>query len=92
MLTLLAAFPDAGVSVDHICWIGSGSDVKIAVRWTLQGTHLGPGWYGDPTGQRVKLMCISHFELEAGRIVREYTVYDEFALLKQIYAPAPGEL
>ena len=92
VLTLLAAFPDAGVSVDHICWIGSGSDVKIAVRWTLQGTHLGPGWYGDPSGQRVKLMCISHFELESGRIAREYTVYDEFALLKQIHAPAPGEL
>ena len=92
VLTLLAAFPDAGVSVDHICWIGSGSNVKIAVRWTLQGTHVGTGWYGDPTGQRVKLMCISHLELEAGRIAREYTVYDEFALLKQIHAPAPGEL
>ncbi len=92
VLTLLAAFPDAGVNVDHICWIGSGDNVKIAVRWTLQGTHLGPGWYGDPSGQRIKLMCISHFELEAGRIAREYTVYDEFALLKQIYAPAPGEL
>ena len=92
VLTLLAAFPDAGVSVDHICYIGSGTNLKIAVRWTLQGTHLGTGWYGQASGQRVRLMCISHFELEDGRIAKEYTVYDEFALLKQIYAPAVGEL
>ncbi len=92
VLTLLAAFPDAGVSVDHICYIGSGLNPKIAVRWTFQGTHLGTGWYGDATGQRIKLLCISHFELENGRITREYTVFDEFALLKQMYAPVAGEL
>ena len=92
VLTLLAAFPDAGVSVDHICWIGTGQNAKVAVRWTFQGTHTGPGWYGDPSGRPVKLLCISHLELEAGRIAREYTVYDEFALLKQIHAPAPEDL
>jgi predicted ester cyclase len=92
VLSLLAAFPDAGVSVDHICWVGSGANAKVAVRWTFQGTHLGPGWYGDPSGKPVKLLCISHLELEAGRVAREYTIYDEFALLKQIHAPNPGEL
>ncbi|MFN3265590.1 MAG: ester cyclase, partial [Deinococcales bacterium] len=85
-------FPDAGVSVDHICSIGSGTNPKIAVRWTFQGTHLGTGWYGQPSGQRIKLLCISHLELQGGRIAREYTVFDEFALLKQIYAPKREEL
>jgi predicted ester cyclase len=92
VLSMLAAFPDAGVSVDHICFIGSGDNPKIAVRWTFQGTHLGTGWYGQPSGQRVKLLCISHLELQNGRIVREYTVFDEFALLKQIYAPRAEDL
>ncbi|MDB5046148.1 MAG: hypothetical protein JWQ08_2198, partial [Deinococcus sp.] len=30
---------------------------------------------------------ISHFELQGGKIVREYMVWNEFALLKQLHWP-----
>ncbi len=88
ILMLLSAFPDGAIRPDHLCWIGSeAAGYKIAVRWTFQGTHLGPSAYGPPSGKRVVLMGISHLEAREGQIQREYMVWDEFALLKQIHWP-----
>jgi len=88
VLALLAAFPDALIQVDHICSLPNGEDAyRVATRWTLLGTHTGPGWYGPPTGKRVRLMGVTHSELENGRIVREWLLYDEVAILKQIQWP-----
>jgi predicted ester cyclase len=92
ILSLLAAFPDAAMDVDHICWLGNEQDgYRVATRWTLQGTHDGPGVYGEPTGKRIRLMGITHQLIQAGKFVREWTVFDEFALLKQLYAPVPEQ-
>lgn len=91
VLSLLAAFPDARISVDHVCWLGNEENgYSTAVRWTLQGTHEGPGIYGEPTGKRVYLLGITHHEVRDGKFVKEWMVFDEFALLKQIYAPDPA--
>lgn len=88
ILALLAAFPDAAVNIDHICWLGNEQDgYRVATRWTLQGTHQGPGVYGEPTGKRVRLMGITHQTVQDGKFIREWTAFDEFALLKQLYAP-----
>jgi predicted ester cyclase len=53
----------------------------------LQGTHQGPGLYGEPTGKRVSIMGISHYHLKNGKFVEEWTVFDEIAVLKQLYTP-----
>ncbi len=88
ILALLAAFPDAVMNVDHICWLGNEQDgYRVATRWTLQGTHQGPGVYGEPTGKRISLMGITHQTIQDGKFVREWTSFDEFALLKQLYTP-----
>lgn len=85
---LIAAFPDTRMSLDHICALGNEAEgYRVAVRWTMQGTHQGPGYYGEPSGKRVRLMGISHYLVNGGKVVREWTTYDEFALLKQIYWP-----
>jgi len=87
ILALLAAFPDAAVNIDHICWLGNEQDgYRVATRWTLQGTHQGPGVYGEPTGKRIRLMGITHQTVQGGKFIREWTAFDEFALLKQLYA------
>ncbi len=89
LLGLLAAFPDAAITVDHVNWVGADdAGFKVAARWTLQGTHTGAGVYGPPSGRRARVIGISHFEVQGGRIQREYMVWDEFALLKQIHWPA----
>ena len=91
ILSLLAAFPDASMAVDHVYWIGNDEDgYRVAVRWTLQGTHTGPGIYGEPRGKRIRVMGISHHRVEDAKIVEEWMIFDEFALLKQLYAPESG--
>lgn len=92
ILALLAAFPDAAMRVDHICWLGNEEEgYRVATRWTLQGTHDGPGMYGEPTGQRVTLMGITHHVIKDGQFIKEWTAFDEFALLKQLYWPSGAE-
>ena len=65
---------------------------KIAVRWNLEGHHLGWGLLGEPTGHRVFLMGVSHFHVVGGKIVEEWTVYDELAMLAQIKLGALGSV
>ncbi len=87
---MLAALPDAVLNVDHVCSLGSEEDgYRVATRWTLIGAHEGPGVYGEPTGKRIYLMGITHQEIKGGKIVREWTIFDEFALLKQLYTGKP---
>ena len=89
ILGLMAAFPDLMMSVDHICYLGNETEgFRVAVRWWLQGTHTGPGSYGRPSGKRIQLLGFTHFLLKNGKFVKEWTFFDEFSLLKQIYWPS----
>ena len=88
MLGLIGSIPDAGYTVHHICSNDSDEGgVKVAVRWTMEGHHLGYGileQLGPPTGKRVHVLGISHYHYKGGKIVEEWTVYDELSLLVQI--------
>jgi predicted ester cyclase len=89
ILGLMAAFPDLMIYVDHICALGNEKDgYRVAVRWWLQGNHTGPGHYGAPSGKRIQLLGFTHFLIKDGKFVKEWTLFDEFALLKQIYWPS----
>ena len=87
VLSLLSPFPDLAITTDHFCHVGdAGAGYRVATRWTMRGTHTGYGIYGEPTGNPIRIIGISHHVIEDERIVGEWTVFDEFALLKQIYA------
>ncbi len=83
----LASFPDAAYKVESAL-INRDAElpVRIALRWSLAGTHSGFGHFGEPTGAPVYVMGMSHLNLTAGRITAEYMVTDEVAIWKQIYA------
>ncbi len=87
-LGLVGAFPDAQFAPQHICSTPCNEGgTKVAVRWVMEGHHLGFGGLsslGDPTGKRVQVMGISHYHYKDGKIVDEWTVYDELSLLVQI--------
>lgn len=84
--SMIAAFPDAGLHVDHICWQDDGNQrYRVAVRWNLVGTHLGPSKYGTPTGKRVRILGTTHFHVHNDKFVQEFCIFDEFALLKQLF-------
>jgi predicted ester cyclase len=87
---LLVAFPDLGLHVDEVYWMGNERDgFSVSVRWTALGTHRGYGQYGDPTGRRVHLWGLSQLYFEDGRIVEDWMLFNEFDVLAQLLRDDP---
>ena len=87
-LGLIGSIPDAGFMPQHICSVDcEEGGTKVAVRWLMEGHHLGYGILkslGAPSGKRMQVMGISHFHYKNGKIVEEWTLYDELSLLMQV--------
>jgi len=87
-LGLVASIPDAIYMPQHICSVPSEEGgTKVAVRWVMEGHHLGYGILtelGEPTGKRLQLMGMTHYHYKNGKIVDEWNVYDSLSLLMQI--------
>jgi len=83
----LASFPDAAFAV-HSATINRDPEqpTRIAIRWSLTGTHTGFGHFGEPTGAPVYVMGLSHACLVGGRVNMEWMVTDEVSIWKQIHA------
>ncbi len=87
---LRASFPSAQFEIHHV--IGLDDPLmppRAALRWSLTGKHDGWGRFGSPTHKDVHIMGISHAEFgpwgESGwGLRREYTLFDETAIWKQI--------
>jgi predicted ester cyclase len=88
VLELLTMFPDAGHRVDDLYWMGNDRDgYSVAVRWSLTGTHRGPGPYGPPTGRRVRHWGLTQLAIRDGVIVEEWTVANEWQVLQELHRP-----
>ena len=86
VLGMLAMFPDAALQIDDIYWMGNDDDgYLVSVRWRLVGTHRGAGIYGAPTGRRISMWGIAQQQIERGRISKEWFLFNEFAVMQQIY-------
>ncbi len=84
-LGLRAALPSADFSIAH--QIGRNDPTmppRAAIRWSLTGKHVGWGMFGRPTGAEVHVMGITHVEFGAWGLRREFTIFDETAVWKQI--------
>jgi len=88
---LRASFPDAEFAVHHrIGREDPAMPPRSAIRWSLTGRHDGWGVFGPPSGAEVHVLGISHAEFglltgTSPRLRREYTLYDETAIWKQIH-------
>ena len=79
------SLPTAEFRAHHV--IGRQDDglgVRAAVRWSITGTHDGPGHFGEPSGAPVHVMGISHAEYGPWGLRREFVLFDEVAVWKQI--------
>ena len=84
-MSLRAAFPNAKFQIDHqIGREDANMPPRAALRWSLWGKHEGWGTFGAPTGAEVYVLGISHSEFGPWGLRREYVVYDETAIWKQI--------
>jgi predicted ester cyclase len=85
-LHVLGALGDARTRVAHVCAIPyQGGGFDVAIRWTLDGTHSGPGLHLPPTGHRIHLLGATHWRIVQGLVAEEWTVFDELAVLTQMY-------
>ena len=85
-MALRAAFPDAEFRLDHV--MGRNDPMmppRAAVRWSLWGRHTGWGRFGTPTGAMVYVMGMTHAEFGPWGLRREWTLFDETAIWKQIH-------
>ncbi|MCP4404792.1 MAG: ester cyclase [bacterium] len=84
----LACFPDGRMRFDHFCALGDeAKGYRTSLRWTFTGTHTGYGIYGEPSGKSVKIMGITQAHVHGGKILEEWTVFDELNILCQLFVP-----
>jgi predicted ester cyclase len=82
---LRASFPDATFTIEH--QIGREDPLmppRAALRWSLNGKHDGWGSFGTPTGSDVYIMGAAHAEFGPWGLRREYVLFDEISIWKQI--------
>ncbi len=78
----LAAFPDFVYTTHDLFAEGD----RVALRWTLTGTHLGPYGGLEPTGKRVDVSGIFICQCANGRIVKSWGVWDTATVMRQLGA------
>ncbi|MCP5036172.1 MAG: ester cyclase [Rhodobacteraceae bacterium] len=84
-LGLRSSLPSAQFRIEH--QIGRDDPLmppRAAIRWSLTGQHDGWGMLGRPSGVQVHVMGITHAEFGPWGLRREYTLFDETAVWKQI--------
>lgn len=75
-------FPDASFAIEDSVAEGD----RVAVRWTMTGTHEGPAFGVEPTGRRVELPAVEINRFQDGRLAETWTQSDQLALLEQVGA------
>ena len=79
--TFLEAFPDISFSVEDL--IAEGD--KVVSRFTARGTHQGETEeFGPPTGRQLEQEGITIHRIEDGKIVEEWSQYDNLSILQQL--------
>ena len=87
IIDLLATFPDGDVEIRDIVVNESPElGTRIAVFWVLRGTYSGVPTYGPLTDSTVHILGASHLEVQDGKILREWRLFDEIAVMAQIIA------
>jgi steroid delta-isomerase-like uncharacterized protein len=70
------AFPDVKITVEKM--IVEGRDV--AVEWTFEATHQGEYMGIPPSGRSFKVLTVAHFQVENGKVTRDFSLFDATGL------------
>ena len=81
-----SAMPDLRVVIEDM--IAEGD--KVAVRYTLEGTHEGELFGVPPTGQRLSIKSISVERVSDGKVREHWRITDSLDMMQQLgVIPAP---
>ena len=91
IMSLLAAFPDGIMEIRDLV-VNESEDlgIRVGVIWLMRGTYSGSPVYGTSNGAPVNILGSSHFEIRRGKIIREYRIFDEIAVIAQIIKGGNG--
>ena len=80
------ALNDIDFSIKHVGWLEEkGKNSKVSIRWFLKGLHSNnTNEYEEATNKDVFIMGINHAEIIDGNIIREWVLFDEVAIWKQL--------
>ena len=82
------AFPDFVTTVENLVAEGD----KVAIRWSVRGTHTGDFQGIPPTGKHGMVTGTDIVRIEGGKIVEDWGVFDSLGLLQQLgVIPVPGQ-
>jgi hypothetical protein len=88
---VLDGLTDTRGSLDHHCVSrGDNNELDLAIRWTVRGMHVDGGFDCPGNGAELLILGISHWRIDKEGIVEDWTLYDQLAILRQIYAQQPG--
>jgi steroid delta-isomerase-like uncharacterized protein len=83
-----SGMPDLRVVIEDM--IADGD--KVAVRYTLEGTHEGELFGVPPTGRRLSIKSIAIERVSDGKIREHWRVTDSLDMMQQLgVVPEPGE-
>jgi steroid delta-isomerase-like uncharacterized protein len=83
-----AAFSEGGITIEDM--IAEGD--KVAVRWTMHGTHTGEFMGISATGKQLTGTGISIYRIANGKIVEDWSNSDELGMMQQLgVIPPMGE-
>lgn len=80
-------FPDMEFTIEDTV----ASDDRVALRWTMRGTHDGPLFGIEPTGTQIKMSAIEINRFEDGKLIETWTQSDQLGLMKQVGALRSNE-
>ena len=73
-------------SVEHIGYLEEANkNHKASIRWFLEADHLNDtSEFGEATNKNIFIMGINHAEITNENVIREWVLFDEVAIWKQI--------
>lgn len=74
------AFPDLTMKVLRVV----AECDHVAVHWEGSGTNSGTGNGLPATGRKIRLWGMTFFRMRDGRILEEWTTFDQYSMLKQL--------
>ena len=84
--TLSKSFTNVKFSIEHIGFIEEkNKNPRVSIRWFLDGKHSEKSnEFGEATNNNVFIFGINHAEFSKDNVIREWVVFDEVAVWKQI--------
>ena len=84
--SLKSIFSNIKFTIEHVGFLEEvGQNPRISVRWFLEGTHSNDSMdYDKASNKKIFIMGINHAEFYSNSIIREWVLFDEVAIWKQI--------